>query len=180
MIQGFLRRAIADEYFGDMRRVEDRESAYPVLAYRVARIFHGRSATEFAYDLRDYPECPDTLASTWRMTGHALQVQMAQIEQRLLAAGMPVLARRYAPVWYEDVLVAVRKKPRRYVDLLAREALFINALVDLGTERSVAAVNRFARTASLALRKISRMDVRHLALDCLDETTRLLAEQRRS
>jgi hypothetical protein len=107
-------------------------------------------------------------------------VQMAQIEQRLLAAGMPVLARRYAPVWYEDVLVAVRKKPRRYVDLLAREALFINALVDLGTERSVAAVNRFARTASLALRKISRMDVRHLALDCLDETTRLLAEQRRS
>ena len=47
-------------------------------------------------------------------------------------------------------------------------------MIDLGTARSVGAVNRFARAASLALRKMHRMDLRHLALACLDETTRNL------
>jgi hypothetical protein len=75
-------------------------------------------------------------------------------------------------------LVAVRKKPRRYVDLFAREWLFINGVIDLGTERSVAAVNRFARTSSLALRKIQGMDLRHLALACLDEVTWVLRSRR--
>jgi hypothetical protein len=177
-LQGLLRRLIAEEYFRDARRFEDRESAYPMLAYRAARLFHGREPTEFTYDLRDYPECKDTLKSTWKMAGQALQIQMAEMEERLHNAGMPALARRYAPVWYEDVLVAVRNRPRRYVDLLARESLFINGLIDLGTERSVAAVIRFARTANLALRKIHGMDVRHMALACLDEATRILRSHR--
>jgi hypothetical protein len=112
------------------------------------------------------------------MAGQALQIQMAEMEERLHNAGMPALARRYAPVWYEDVLVAVRNRPRSYVDLLARESLFINGLIDLGTERSVAAVIRFARTANLALRKVHGMDVRHLALACLDEATRILKSHR--
>ena len=175
-LQGLLRHSIADAYFRDIHRFEDRELAYPMLAYKVARLFYGRPSTEFTYDLRDYPECQHTLRSTWRSTGHTMQILLADSEQRLQAAGMPVLARRYAPVWRQDVLAAVRQAPRRYVDLLAREGVFINAIIDLGTARSVAAVNRFARAASLALRKVHGMDVRRLALACLDETTRMLGE----
>jgi len=73
----------------------------------------------------------------------------------------------------------VRRKPRRYVDLRARESSFINAVVDLGTERSAAAINRFARTAKLALRKIYGMDLRALAFGALEEATRVLSSQPR-
>ena len=66
------------------------------------------------------------------------------MEQRLYLFGMPALARRYAPIWYEDMTVAVRKRPRRYVEALAKESAFINAVIDLGTQRSIAAVSRFA------------------------------------
>jgi hypothetical protein len=177
-LQSLLRRSIAMKYFHDVRRYEDRDAAYPVLVYQVARLFHGRASTEFTYDLRDYPENQDTLAASWKMTGQALQRALGEVERRLYEAGMPMLARRYTPVWYEDVLVAIRKKPRRYVELLARESAFINALIDLGTERSAASVARFARTANQSFRNVCGMDLRRLALTALEEATRVLREGR--
>ncbi|HLH42879.1 MAG TPA: hypothetical protein VKV74_07830, partial [Bryobacteraceae bacterium] len=139
-LQSFLRRSIAEECFRDVQRFEDREGAYSMLVYAVARLFYGREPSEFTYDLRDYPENQATLAASWKLTGQPLQRALAEVEQRLYRAGMPALARRYAPIWYEDVMVAVRKRPRRYVDLLAKESAFINAVIDLGTQRSIAAV----------------------------------------
>ncbi|MBV8847098.1 MAG: hypothetical protein JO307_30180 [Bryobacterales bacterium] len=177
-LQAMLRQSIAAEYFTNNARYEDREKAYPMLVYQTARLFHGRPPTDFAYDLSDYPECQDTLASTWKMTGNAMQRLLAGIESRLNAAGLPVLARRYAPMWYKDVLVAVQKKSATYIDLIARESMFINAVLDLGTARTAAAVNRFARTTNVALRKVYGMDVRTLALKCLDEATSLLDDWR--
>jgi hypothetical protein len=116
--KGSCSGSIADDYFHDVRCYEDREAAYPVLVYRVARAFQGRASTEFTYDLRDYPENRETLAASWKMTGQALRRVLAGVEQRLYLCGMPALARGYAPIWYEDMTVAVRKRPRRSVELL--------------------------------------------------------------
>jgi len=54
--------------------------------------------------------------------------------------------------------------------------MFINAVIDLGAERTASSVNRFARTANLALRKVHGMDMRPLALEGLEEATRILSE----
>jgi hypothetical protein len=173
-LQSWLRRSIAAEYFSDLSRYQDRKAACPMLAYQVARLYHGRSPAEFAFDLRDYPECRDTLEGTWKLTGHSLQMLMESIQRKLHDAGYPVLARRYSPIWSEDVMIAVQRKPRKYIDLLARESMFINAVIDLGTDRSVASINRFGRTAKLALRRIYGMDTRALAFGALEEATNVL------
>jgi hypothetical protein len=50
----------------------------------------------------------------------------------------------------------VRKKPRGYVDLLAKESAFINAVIDMGVQRSAAAVSLFARGESVPPRRMRR------------------------
>lgn len=108
------------------------------------------------------------------MIGRSLQDRMAGVESLLREAGMPALARRYKPVWYEDVIVAVRNRPRRFVALLAAESAVINALIDMGAERSVASINRFAKRANRSLRNLYGMDLRMLAVRMLEEATRVL------
>src|ERR1051326_3660142 len=142
-LQRLLRNRVAEAYFEDANRFEDRVAAYPMIVYQASRLCHGHPRTEFVYDLRDYPECHTTLEASWKMTGRAIQAVLGRIESRLLDAGMTELAHRSAPVWHPDVLVAVKKKPKPYVDLLMAEAEVINAVIDLGTSRSVQAANRF-------------------------------------
>jgi hypothetical protein len=157
-------------------RFENRQAAYPVIVYQASRLCHGRPRTEFTYDLRDYPECRTTLVSSWKLTGRAIQVVLRRIELRLNNAGMTELAHRYAPVWHQDVLVAVKKKPKAYVDLLMAESAVINAAIDLGTERSVDAANRFSKTVHLNLRKVYGMDLEGLGVGTLEEATRVLSQ----
>ena len=179
-LQRWLRDQVAGQYFADLARFENRPAAYPVIVYQASRLCHGRPRTEFTYDLRDYPECRTTLAMSWKLTGRAIQAVLGRIEQRLNEAGMTELAHRYAPVWHQDVLVAVKKKPKPYVDLLMAESAVINAAIDLGTERSVEAANRFAKTVHLNLRKIYGMDLQRLGAGALEEATRVLAQARAS
>jgi hypothetical protein len=176
-MQRWLRDQIADRYFEDLARFENRPAAYPVIVYQASRLCHGRPRTEFTYDLRDYPECAVTLASSWKMTGRAIQAVLRRIERRLNDAGMTELAHRYAPVWHQDVLVAVKKKPKPYVDMLMAESAVINAAIDLGTERSVEAANRFAKTVHLNLRKVCGMDFESLGAGALEEATCALAHR---
>ena len=91
---------------------------------------------------------------------------------------MTELAHRYAPVWHQDVLVAVKKKPKAYVDLLMAESAVINAAIDLGTERSIEAANRFGKTVHLNLRKVYGMDLQSLGAGTLEEATRVLSQSR--
>ena len=178
-LQRWLRNQVAEAYFEDAARFADRRAAYPVIVYQASRLCHGHARTEFTYDLRDYPECDTTLEASWKMTGRAIQAVLRRIETRLLEAGMTELAHRYAPVWHQDVLVSVQKKPKPYVELLTAEAAVINAVIDLGTERSVAAANRFAAAVHLNLRKICGMDMRGLGVGALQEATRVLSDCRR-
>jgi len=174
VLQRWLRDQVAAGYFRDLARFEDRLAAYPVIVYQASRLCHGRPRTEFTYDLRDYPECRTTLATSWKLTGRAIQAVLGRIERRLYDAGMTELAHRYAPVWHQDVLVAVKKKPKPYVELLVAESAVINAAIDLGTERSLEAANRFAKTVHLNLRKLYGMNLLGLGVGALEEATRAL------
>jgi len=175
-LQRWLRDQVAGAYFEDLAHFENRQAAYPVIVYQASRLCHGRPRTEFTYDLRDYPECRVTLAMSWKLTGRAIQGVLRGIEERLNSAGMTELAHRYAPVWHQDVLVAVKAKPKAYVDLLMAESAVINAAIDLGTERSVEAANRFDKTVHLNLRKVCGMDLQSLGIGALEAATRVLSE----
>ena len=175
-LQRWLRDQVAGAYFQDLPRFENRPAAYPVIVYQASRLCHGHPRTEFTYDLRDYPECRTTLATSWKLSGRAIQAVLGRIERRLEDAGRTELAHRYAPVWHQDVLVAVKKKPKPYVDLLMAESAVINAAINLGTERSMEAANRFAKTVHLNLRKVYGMDLEGLGAGALEEATRALAQ----
>jgi len=180
-LQRWLRDHIAEEYFRDAARLEDRADCYPMIVYQACRPFFGRPRTEFTYDLRDFPWCEDTLASSWKLTGRGLQRVLSGLEARLRALGNEQLARRYSPVWFEDVLVAVQRRPKLYADLLSREAAIINAVIDLGTQPKIDAVNRSAKIINQQLRKIHgpkhAMDMRSLGYGLFEEATRALAQQ---
>jgi len=60
-----------------------------MLIYQAARVHRGRASTEFTYDLHDYPENDNTLASAWRLIGERMRQLLAGVEQRLNDAGMP-------------------------------------------------------------------------------------------
>jgi hypothetical protein len=174
-LQRSFREWIAAEYFRDLDRFIDRETAYPMIVYQAARVCHGRSRSAFTYDLRDYPECRLTVALSTKMTGRSLQTILAGIEERLRTAGKPELARRYAPLWHQDVVLAVRRKPRDFIALLTAESAFLNALVELALNRTTEGVHHFSKAANQALRKVHGMDMRHLGVRALEETTRILA-----
>jgi hypothetical protein len=174
-LQRSLRDGVAASYFEDLASFEDRPAAYPVIVYQASRLCHGRPRTEFTYDLRDYPECRTTLAASWKLTGRAIQAVLRHIEMRLALAGSYKLAHLYDPVWHQDVLVAVMKKPKGYVDLMMAESAVINAVIDLGTERSLQAANRFGKTVHLNLRKLYGADLQALGVVALEEATRVLS-----
>ena len=181
-LQTSLRSWTAEQYFRDIVRLEDRDAAYPMMVYHAARVCHSRARGEFTYAFHDFPACRLTLALALKMTGRNLQTILATTEQRLKDAGMAELARRYAPVWYEDVLVAVRKKPKPFLGLLRAESAFINALMDLSLDRTAAGVNSFSKTANHALRKVygaggQGMDLRPLGVRALRQATAVLASE---
>lgn len=170
-VQRALRIWIPEIYFRDSAQFEDRVAAYPVLLYRASRPCHGRPRTEFTYDVAD----PQSMTSAWRMTGQSLQSVLAHVETRLHVEGQPVLARRYAPIWSEDIIRAVKQRPRPFVEMLAQEAMLVNAVIGLGTSRSMMAVKPFARAANAALRRMAGMDMRSLSYKVMEEATDALA-----
>jgi hypothetical protein len=176
-LQISFRTWIPEKYFRDIALYEDRKIAHPMLVYQAARVCHGRPRGSFTYEFSDYPDCRLTLALAVKMTGKNLQAILAGVEQRLNAAGMPELARRYAPVWYEDVVVEVRKKPKRFLTLLAAESAFIDALMELSLDRTPAGVHSFARAANQALRKVYGMDLRPMGVRALEQATAVLGTQ---
>ena len=175
-LQRALRVWIPAVYFRDAARWEDRPAAYPLLVYAASRLCHGRPRTEFTYDIAD----PETLPRAMFMIGQSLQRVLADVERRLAGEGRPQLARRYAPIWYEDILRAVRGKPRPLIALLGDEAALVNSVIDLGSARRLGAVKPFARSASLALRTVYGMDLRTLAVPVLAEATKALQNTRRA
>jgi hypothetical protein len=171
-LQKAVRAWIPKQYFTSVERYEDRDAAYPMVVYEACRPCFGRPRTEFTYDAADQ----ETLPAACRMIGRAMQSVLARAEKRLYEAGKPTLAHRYAPVWHQDILAAVRKRPKPLAGLLADEGVLINAVIDLGAGRSVEAVSRFSKAANAALRSVYGQDMRMLAVRALEEATKVLAD----
>ena len=73
----------------------------------------------------------------------------------------------HAPVWHQDILLAVQKRPRRLISLLACEAAVINTLIDWGTIRTASAERRFAKTLATAQREPMNRPIRlNSELEC--------------
>lgn len=185
-LQKCFRTWIPELYFQDIAQFGDRERAHPMLVYQVAHLYRGRCSGEFTYNFHDYPDCGLTLAWALKMTGLPLQRVLAGVESRLRDAGMPELARRYSPIWYQDLVVGVRKKPKLFLDLLQAESKFIDALMDLGLNRTPSGVQIFFKAANRALRKVygvggcqgphaQGMDLRSLGIMALAQATEQLA-----
>jgi hypothetical protein len=169
-LQKALRTWIPEIYFRDPARYEDRDAAFPMLVYAASRPCRGRPRTEFTYDVGD----PEVLSCALNLIGTSLQAVLAGVESRLYRCGRPELARRYAPLWHQDVLRAVQKRPRPLIALLGDEAALVNAVVDFGAARGMQAVRPFAKSACQALRSIYGEDLRPLAFKALEEATRAL------
>jgi hypothetical protein len=174
-LQTSLRNWLPQEYFHDPQIYANRDAAYPWIVYQAARVYHGNAPQDFTYDLRDFPECQATLEITWIRIAASIQKVLTGVEKRLYDAGLPAIARRYAPRWHEDVLREVQRRPAGLYKLMAVETDVIDTIIDLGTSRSPAAVCRFGRIANLRFRNLQGRDVRHLAIEALHETTRVLS-----
>lgn len=174
-LQRGLRVWVPEYYFRDLGRLEDRDAGYTMVVYSACRLFYGHARTEFTYDIADEA----TLPAAVRAIGCGIERELTRLEARLEASGRAELGRKYSPLWYQDVLATVKKRPRRLVTLLAREAKLIDAVIDLGTQRNRAAARRFAIRANSALRNLGGVDMRGLLPRVLNETTIVLAEQRR-
>ncbi len=166
-LQKGLRTWIPAAYFReDVARYEDRDTSYQLVVYEACRTFHGRPRTEFTYDVAD----PGTLPAALRTIGQAMRTVLDPIGPRLYEAGRPELARRYAPVWHQDILRAVRKKPKRLIRLLASESALIDAAIDWGTMRNAAAEKRFLKVLT-SLARVQGTDVQELrehVLNCVE------------
>ncbi len=175
-LQKALRQWIPELYFRDTARFEDRDTAHQLIVYAASRPCYGLPKTEFTFDMSD----PGALPAAMRSIGHQTQLALAPIEQRLRAEGRQELAHRYMPVWYQDILRAVKKKPKLLVRLLADESKLIDAVIDLGTSRDAPSANRFLRAANAALRTVVGDDMRPLIPRVLEHATRVLAERNRA
>ncbi len=165
-IQKGLRAWIPELYFRNhIELYEDRESANHLVVYEACRLYYGRPKTEFTYDVAD----PETLPRACRTIGRAMQSVLGRIEKRLQESGRAELGRRYKPVWHQDILRAVLKKPKPLVQLLANESLLIDAVIDLGTSRSAASVSRLIRAEGIALRRVFGTDMRKLGVNVMAE-----------
>jgi hypothetical protein len=169
-LQKALRTWIPELYFRDPARYENRDAAFPLLVYAASRPCRGRPRTEFTYDLVD----PEALPCALNLIGTSLQTVLAKVERHLYECGRPELARRYAPLWHQDVLRAVQQRPRPLLGLLADEAALVSAVIGLGATRRMNAVKPFSKTASQALRSLYGEDLRNLAFKALEEATVVL------
>lgn len=140
--QRAVRCLAAETFFADEARVAaGADRAYTMAVYSACQPCYGRRPMEFTYDAGDLSALPSAL----RLIGRSLQARLAGISEGFEDAR---LKRRFLPVWHLDILNAAQKKPRTLVELLAREAAAINALIDLGTLRDERAAKRFRRTCA--------------------------------
>ena len=171
VLQRAFRRWASEIYFRDVARFEDREAAYTMLVFSACRPCFGRPRSEFTFDVAD----PHTLGSAWRSLGHSLRCALTPVETRLKLADEFALAHRYAPVWHQDILGWVQKRPRPLIRLIAMEARLVDAVIDLGTRRDECAALRFHRTAVSTLRSFHGDDMTELMPRLLEEAARVLS-----
>jgi hypothetical protein len=146
-VQREVRSLTAENFFGqDWRSVLDLERAYTIVVYSSCQPCYGRRPMDFTYDIDDLV----TLSTVLRLIGRSMQTRLAQISAGIESDA--ILKRRFLPVWHMDILQAVKTKPRTLIEILAREAIMINALIELGTMRNQRTTKRFVKSTESAAR----------------------------
>jgi len=146
-VQRDVRSLAAQTFFASESRVaDDLDRAFTMVVYSSCQPCYGQRPMEFTYDMGD----PAALAAALRLIGRSLQARLAQISARFPSDAR--LKRRFARIWHVDILNTVKRKPRTLIELLAREATMINALIDLGTRRDERTVKRFVKSTWSAAR----------------------------
>jgi hypothetical protein len=146
-LQREIRALVARTFFADEARIAaDLDRAFTMAVYSSCQPHFGERPMEFTYDLGNQ----DTLPLALRSIGRALQARLAEVSAGIHSD--PRLKRRFAPVWHVDIVNVVKSKPRMLIELLAREAVMINALIALGTRRDQRTAKRLQRSAEAAVR----------------------------
>lgn len=138
-----LRAWVGEVHFRNVHRYEDRQAAYPYIVYHAARVFRP-TRTLFTYD----PADPGCAAAATRLAGARVQRVLAPIEARLHGSGLHAAARRYAPVWHQDIRRAVATKPelsKVLAGLIAAESKVIGALLEMGSRKTRLAAWHFLK-----------------------------------
>jgi hypothetical protein len=175
-VQRALKAGIAAEYFCDLSRLQSRDAAYTMIVYQSSRAYIAKSRHRFTYDLEEYPLCPAVVSAATTLIGARVEGVLEQLHQRLLDADELDLARRYTPAWHPDIVNAIRKKPRRFLDLLMREAQIVNAVIEMGTDRTVPGVHNCARKINTVLRRVQGVDMRRVGVTLLEAATEALTQ----
>jgi hypothetical protein len=150
-VQREVRALVAKSFFADETPVaKDLDRAFSVAVYSACQPCYGRRPMEFTYDMGD----PDSMAAALRLIGRSLQARLAHVSSEFRDAK---LIRKFAPVWHLDVVNIVKRKPRLLIELLAREATMINALVELGTTPDERSAKKFVKSIWAAAR-VLRVD----------------------
>ncbi len=147
-IQSALRERVPVKYFEDLKKFGDLKTAFPMLVYQASPPFRGKKRTELSYDVLN----PALIAILFRRAKPKLTERLAQVENRLRAAGLPDLADQYAPKRTAEILSDVQRlsKSRRYLCLLIRgESVLVDALVPLSGLGSLPRKAQAKRWASL-------------------------------
>jgi hypothetical protein len=139
-VQREVRTLAAQTFFAsEWRGATNMDHAYTIVVYSSCHPCYGRRPMEFTYDIGDLV----TLKSVLRLIGRGMKARLAEV-----CAGLqsdPKLKRRFLPVWHVDILKAVKQKPRTLIEMLAREGVMLNALIELGAMRNERTARRFIK-----------------------------------
>jgi hypothetical protein len=146
-VQREVRALAARIFFAEQwRTAVNLDRAFTMVVYSSCHPCYGRRPMDFTYDICELA----TLSAPLRLIGRNMHARLAQISEGF--QGDSRLKRRYLPVWHVDILHAVKSKPRTLIELLAREATMIGALIDFGTRRDARSERRFMKAAIRAAR----------------------------
>lgn len=151
-LQRKVRAFAAQNFFAEEGRIAaNLDRAFAMVVYSSCQPCYGARPMDFTYDIGDLV----TLSNVLRLIGRAMQARLAQVSARIHSD--PRLKRRFLPVWHLDILKAVKTKPRTLIETLAREAVMINALIELGAVHTDRSMKRFEKSAA-SLARILGLD----------------------
>jgi hypothetical protein len=124
-----LRDTLAPMLFSDLQRLANLDDGYPLLFYYASRPFH--SKTEYSYDVLD----DEKMEKFFRLATPRFQEVIAEVWDRLKAAGLDKIAEYYRPSRVDRIIAAIRGKERfrrRLYQMLVSEARLFSALTRFG------------------------------------------------
>jgi hypothetical protein len=151
-LQQTLRVLAPELCFRDLRRLENIDYGYPMLAYQASGPFRSRTVIELAsYDVLD----PNAMELFYDRVLRALPKLLGSTRDRLVAAGLHEIAKAYQPAEVKTIfrrIVHQRQIQKPLRQLLTGEAALVNALVFFAGTQSAPSKQR-ARIAALVTKK---------------------------